>query len=270
MWLATPSFSKKATALDDFMKPDRVVVGVSRAEVAQVMRELYAPFLRTEKPFLVMTPESAEMTKYVANAMLATKISFINEMANLCETLRADINEVRRGIGHDQRIGFQFLFPGPGWGGSCFPKDIQALLALARKAETPLALLESVHQVNEAQKRVLPDKIRRHFGTALKGKTLAVWGLSFKPRTDDIREGACPNLDQRDVERRNATASSRPGGNEERLASIWRPSGVWQQSVSSFRRSRWSGDYDRMAGISPAGFYPHAQSAQNTAHFRWS
>src|SRR5439155_9229557 len=145
-----------------------------RPEVAEALRELYAPFLRTEKPFLVMSPESAEMTKYVANAMLATKISFINEMANLCERFGADVNEVRKGIGHDQRIGFQFLFPGPGWGGSCFPKDIQALLALARRANHPLTLVDAVYRVNEAQKQVLPAKIRRHFGTGLRGKTLAV------------------------------------------------------------------------------------------------
>jgi UDPglucose 6-dehydrogenase len=128
------------------------------------------------------------MTKYVANAMLATKISFINEMANLCERVGADINDVRRGIGHDARIGFQFLFPGPGWGGSCFPKDVQALLAMSRHQDSPLRLLDAVYQVNESQKRVLGCKIRRHFGTELAGKTLAIWGLSFKPRTDDIRE----------------------------------------------------------------------------------
>ena len=122
---SNPEFLKEGAAVDDFMKPDRVVVGVRRPEVGEVLRELYAPFLRTERPFLVMSPESAEMTKYVANAMLATKISFINEMANLCERLGADINDVRRGIGHDARIGFQFLFPGAGYGGSCFPKDVQ-------------------------------------------------------------------------------------------------------------------------------------------------
>jgi UDPglucose 6-dehydrogenase len=186
--VSNPEFLKEGSALDDFMKPDRVVVGVRRPEVADVMRELYAPFLRTEKPFLVMSPESAEMTKYVANAMLATKISFINEMANLCERMEADINDVRRGIGHDERIGFQFLFPGAGWGGSCFPKDIQALLAMSRNLRQPAHLLEAVHQVNECQKQVLPTKIRQHFGKDLAGKTLAVWGLAFKPRTDDIRE----------------------------------------------------------------------------------
>jgi UDPglucose 6-dehydrogenase len=193
---SNPEFLKEGTALDDFMKPDRVVVGVRRPEVAEVLRELYGPFLRTERPFLVMTPESAEMTKYVANAMLATKISFINEMANLCERLSADVNDVRRGIGHDARIGFQFLFPGVGWGGSCFPKDIQALIAMARHLGMPARLLEAVHSVNETQKQVLGDKVRRHYGAGLRGKTLAVWGLAFKPRTDDVREApALPLLD---------------------------------------------------------------------------
>src|SRR5438270_1991224 len=186
--VSNPEFLKEGAAVDDFMKPDRVVVGVRKPEAAEVMKELYAPFLRTERPFLVMTPESAEMTKYAANAMLATKISFINEMANLCERLGADINDVRRGIGHDARIGFQFLFPGAGFGGSCFPKDVRALIYTSRQKDLPLVLLEAVDRVNEAQKRVLVKKIRRHYGSALKDKTMAVWGLAFKPRTDDIRE----------------------------------------------------------------------------------
>src|SRR5262249_1629480 len=153
-----------------------------------VLRELYGPFLRTERPFLVMSPESAEMTKYAANAMLATKISFINEMANLCERMGADINEVRRGIGHDARIGFQFLFPGAGYGGSCFPKDIRAIISMSRELGVNAAIMEAVDGVNEAQKQVLVRKVREHYGPALKEKTLAVWGLAFKPRTDDIRE----------------------------------------------------------------------------------
>ncbi|WP_088251913.1 UDP-glucose dehydrogenase family protein [Fimbriiglobus ruber] len=185
---SNPEFLKEGAAIDDFMKPDRVVVGVRKPEVAEALRELYTPFLRTERPFLAMTPESSEMTKYVANAMLATKISFINEMANLCDKLSADINDVRRGIGHDQRIGFQFLFPGPGYGGSCFPKDIRAILGMGRKVGQPLGMMQAVDDVNEAQKQVLFQKVRAHFGDDLKGKTVAVWGLAFKPRTDDVRE----------------------------------------------------------------------------------
>ncbi|VTR96977.1 udp-glucose 6-dehydrogenase : Nucleotide sugar dehydrogenase OS=Isosphaera pallida (strain ATCC 43644 / DSM 9630 / IS1B) GN=Isop_0060 PE=3 SV=1: UDPG_MGDP_dh_N: UDPG_MGDP_dh: UDPG_MGDP_dh_C [Gemmata massiliana] len=191
---SNPEFLKEGAAIEDFMKPDRVVVGARRPEAAEVLRELYAPFLRTERPFLVMTPESAEMTKYAANAMLATKISFINEMANLCDRLGADINDVRKGIGHDQRIGFQFLFPGPGYGGSCFPKDVEAIIAMGRRTDLPLELMRAVDAVNDAQKRVLFEKIRAHYGDELAGKTLALWGLAFKPRTDDIREAPALTL----------------------------------------------------------------------------
>lgn len=191
---SNPEFLKEGAALDDFQKPDRVVVGVRRPAVGDKLRELYAPFLRTERPFLVMSPESAEMTKYVANAMLATKISFINEMANVCEKLGADINEVRRGIGHDQRIGFQFLFPGPGYGGSCFPKDVKNIISLAEAHKVPVELLHSVDRVNDRQKHVLPGKIRTHFGPQLKGKNLGIWGLAFKPRTDDVREAPALTL----------------------------------------------------------------------------
>jgi UDPglucose 6-dehydrogenase len=185
---SNPEFLKEGAAIDDFMKPDRVVVGVRKPGTAEVLREVYAPFLRTERPFLVMSPESAEMTKYAANAMLATKISFINEMANLCDRVGADINDVRRGIGHDQRIGFQFLFPGPGYGGSCFPKDVHAIISMGRHNNLPLHLMEAVNRVNVAQKQVLATKVQQHYGDSLAGRTLAVWGLAFKPRTDDIRE----------------------------------------------------------------------------------
>ena len=192
--VSNPEFLKEGAAIDDFMKPDRVVVGVRRPEAAEVVREVYAPFLRTERPFLVMSPESAEMTKYAANAMLATKISFINEMANLCDRVGADVNDVRRGIGHDQRIGFQFLFPGPGYGGSCFPKDVRAIVSLAKQHDLPLHLMTAVDAVNEAQKQVLVRKVKKHYGDKLAGKTLAVWGLAFKPRTDDIREAPALTL----------------------------------------------------------------------------
>jgi UDPglucose 6-dehydrogenase len=185
---SNPEFLKEGAAIEDCSKPDRVVVGVRRPEVAAVLQELYAPFLRTERPFLVMSPESAEMTKYVANAMLATKISFINEMANLCERMSADVNDVRRGIGHDARIGFQFLFPGVGWGGSCFPKDSRSLIFMSKEVGMSSLIMDAVDRVNEAQKQVLFTKIQQHFGGQLKEKTLAVWGLAFKPRTDDIRE----------------------------------------------------------------------------------
>lgn len=185
---SNPEFLKEGAAIEDFSKPDRVVVGVSRPEISEVLHELYKPFLRTEHPFLSMELESAEMTKYVANCMLATKISFINEMANLCERVGADINQVRRGIGHDQRIGFSFLFPGVGYGGSCFPKDVSALISVANDREMVPSILNAVDQVNTAQKRVLFEKINRYFEGELAGKTIAIWGLAFKPKTDDIRE----------------------------------------------------------------------------------
>ena len=185
---SNPEFLKEGAAIDDFTKPDRVVVGVRRGESAEVLRRLYAPFLRTDRPLLVMSPESAELTKYVANALLATKISFINQMANVCEEFDADINDVRRGIGHDRRIGFAFLFPGVGYGGSCFPKDVRAMISLCRQAGIDPKILEAVDWVNEQQKHVLMTKLERHFKNELTQKTVAVWGLAFKPRTDDIRE----------------------------------------------------------------------------------
>jgi UDPglucose 6-dehydrogenase len=185
---SNPEFLKEGAAIDDFNKPDRVVIGVRRPEVAERLHTLYAPFLRTDRPFLVMTPESAEMTKYVANSLLATKISFINEMANLCEAYGADVNDVRRGIGHDQRIGFHFLFPGVGYGGSCFPKDIRAVIHMAQVKGLPAMMMEAVDIVNQAQKTVLFRKIHDHFNGNLKGITIAIWGIAFKPRTDDVRE----------------------------------------------------------------------------------
>ncbi|HUG91066.1 MAG TPA: UDP-glucose/GDP-mannose dehydrogenase family protein [Planctomycetaceae bacterium] len=185
---SNPEFLKEGAAIDDFTKPDRVVVGVDDRRTADVLQELYKPFLRNENPFLVMGIESAEMTKYVANALLATKISFINETANLCERVGADVNDVRRGIGHDKRIGFAFLYPGVGYGGSCFPKDVRAEIRLGAEHGCDLRILKAVDAVNDAQKEVLYHKLKAHFSGGLAGRTIAVWGLSFKPRTDDIRE----------------------------------------------------------------------------------
>ncbi len=193
---SNPEFLKEGAAIQDFMYPDRVVVGVRRKEVADVLEDLYKPFLRTEKPFLVMSPQSAEMTKYVANAILSTKISFINEMANICERMHGDINDVRRGIGHDQRIGFAFMHPGVGYGGSCFPKDVRALASMAKSLGIDPLIMEAVDAVNEKQKHVMPAKVVEHFGGNLKGKVIAVWGLAFKPRTDDIREAPALTLIQ--------------------------------------------------------------------------
>ncbi len=185
---SNPEFLKEGAAIDDFTKPDRVVVGVDSPDAAELLLELYKPFLRTEKPFISVGIESAEMIKYAANCMLATKISFINEMANICERVGADINEVRKGIGHDARIGFSFLFPGVGYGGSCFPKDVRALAALASEYGVEPRILRTVDETNNQQKHVLFRKLMDYFGRDLKGRTIGVWGLSFKPRTDDIRE----------------------------------------------------------------------------------
>ena len=185
---SNPEFLKEGAAIHDFMYPDRVVVGAREQETKEILNELYSPFLRTDKPFLSMSPESAELTKYVANALLATKISFINEMANLCEKMGGDINDVRRGIGHDQRIGFSFLFPGVGYGGSCFPKDVRALASMSKANDLPPTILDAVDQVNDRQKFVLTKKVDQHFGGDLTGLRFAVWGLAFKPKTDDIRE----------------------------------------------------------------------------------
>ena len=185
--VSNPEFLKEGAAVDDFMKPDRVVLGSDDAQAIEQMKELYEPFVRTGNPILVMDSRSAEMSKYAANAMLATKISFINEVSNLCEKVGADVNEVRRAIGLDRRIGPHFIFPGVGYGGSCFPKDVRAAVAMG-EPELELPLLRSVEKVNERQKKLLVDKIMRHFGKDLKGRTFAVWGLSFKPRTDDMRD----------------------------------------------------------------------------------
>lgn len=185
---SNPEFLKEGAAIDDFTKPDRVVVGADDEEAIDVLQELYKPFLRTEKPFIAMGIESAEMVKYAANCMLATKISFINEIANICEKVGADIGEVRKGIGHDARIGFSFLFPGVGYGGSCFPKDVRALASVAAEHGVEARILRTVDETNNQQKHVLFRKLNEHFEGDLKGRTIAIWGLSFKPRTDDIRE----------------------------------------------------------------------------------
>jgi UDPglucose 6-dehydrogenase len=184
---SNPEFLKEGAAIDDFMKPDRVVIGVDSDHARSVMAELYAPFVRTGKPIIFMDIASAEMTKYAANAMLATRISFMNEIANLCERVGADVDQVRKGIGSDARIGPAFLFPGPGYGGSCFPKDVKALVRTAREYSVPLRVLASVEDANDAQKHRLHEKLVATVG-ALRGRQIAIWGLAFKPNTDDMRE----------------------------------------------------------------------------------
>ena len=191
---SNPEFLKEGTAVEDFMRPDRVVLGVESPRARQVMTEVYAPFVRTGKPILTMDIPSAEMTKYAANGMLATRISFMNEIANLCDKLGADVDAVRRGVGSDSRIGQSFLFPGPGYGGSCFPKDVKALVSMGASCGVPLDVLAAVESANERQKRVLVQKVRDALGNELEGRRIALWGLAFKAGTDDMREAPALTL----------------------------------------------------------------------------
>lgn len=186
--VSNPEFLKQGAAVDDFLKPDRVVIGVDNQRATDIMRELYSPFLRTGNPIIMMDIRSAEMTKYAANAFLATKISFINEMSNLCEKVGADILMVRTGISTDTRIGSQFLFPGLGYGGSCFPKDVKALIRTGQDSGHPMKILEAVDQTNQEQRRHFIAAVLDYFQGDVQGKTFALWGLAFKPRTDDMRE----------------------------------------------------------------------------------
>jgi UDPglucose 6-dehydrogenase len=185
---SVPEFLKEGSAIEDFMRPDRVVIGSLSDQATAILRELHSPFTRTDNPILVMDPKSAEMTKYACNAMLALRISFINDIASLCEAVGAEINHVRRGLGTDRRIGSSFLFPGVGYGGSCFPKDVQALIHTAGENGIKFSLLQAAEDVNTHQKSHLVERVKEHFGDDLKGRTFALWGLAFKPRTDDMRE----------------------------------------------------------------------------------
>jgi UDPglucose 6-dehydrogenase len=187
--VSNPEFLKEGAAIDDFLRPDRIVIGSSSERARAIMTELYGPFVRTESPIYFMDPRSAELTKYAANAMLATRISFMNEVAMLCERVGADVDSVRKAMGSDERIGQKFLFPGCGYGGSCFPKDVKALIATARNYGLDFTLLASVDAVNDRQKRLLAQKAKTHFGLGnLRGKKFGVWGLAFKPKTDDLRQ----------------------------------------------------------------------------------
>ncbi len=185
--VSNPEFLKEGTAVDDFFKPDRVVIGTDDAGVEAVMRRLYQPFVLTGKPIIVMDPASAELTKYAANAMLASRISFMNEIANYCDRVGADVRSVRMGIGSDSRLGASFLFPGVGYGGSCFPKDVKALIRMGHEAGVPMNVIEAVDRTNESQKSILVERVAAYLG-GLEDKVVAVWGLAFKPKTDDMRE----------------------------------------------------------------------------------
>lgn len=200
--VSNPEFLKEGAAIDDFMKPDRVVIGTDNVRTAEIMKELYDPFMRKQNRMIVMDIRSAEMTKYAANAMLATRISFMNQIAGLCERMGADVAAVREGIGSDTRIGYDFLFPGPGYGGSCFPKDVKALIRTGEECDFDFKLLRAVEEVNELQKEVLANKLIKLLGSPdeeknLTGRTIACWGLSFKPRTDDMREAPAITIIER-------------------------------------------------------------------------
>ena len=208
--VSNPEFLKEGAAIADFMRPDRIVIGSDDARATEVMRQLYAPFERNHGKLMVMDTRSAELTKYAANAMLATRISFMNELALLAERVGADIDNVRRGIGADPRIGTHFLYAGCGYGGSCFPKDVQALIRTAEQAGSPLHLLPAVEQANERQKHVLADKIVRRLGSDLTGKRIAVWGLAFKPNTDDMRQAPSLVLIEELLERGAAVCAYDP------------------------------------------------------------
>jgi UDPglucose 6-dehydrogenase len=186
--VSNPEFLKEGAAIDDFMYPDRVVIGTSNEKVAEIMQELYSPFVRTGNPIMIMDELSAELTKYAANSMLATKISFMNEIANLCDRVGADVEKVRRGIGSDKRIGYPFIFPGVGYGGSCFPKDVKALIRTAHQHYYDMRVLQAVEAVNDDQKKYLIPKLLNFYNNNIKNKTFTIWGLSFKPKTDDMRE----------------------------------------------------------------------------------
>ncbi len=212
--VSNPEFLKEGAAIDDFMKPDRVVIGTDDPRVAEIMKELYSPFVRTGNPVIVMDVASAELTKYAANAMLATRISFMNEMSRICELVSADVTKVREGIGYDSRIGMPFLFPGCGYGGSCFPKDSRAIISTAAQNGYRFKIMEAVEEVNASQKRVLFEKAKKFFKGDLKGKTFGVWGLAFKPKTDDVREASAIVLIEALLEAGASVRAMDPEANE--------------------------------------------------------
>jgi UDPglucose 6-dehydrogenase len=213
--ISNPEFLKEGTAIEDFMKPDRVVIGADDPRATEIMKELYSPFVRTGKPILVMDPESAELTKYAANAMLATRISFMNEIAQICDKVGANFSRVREGIGTDNRIGYAFLFAGVGYGGSCFPKDVRAIMKTAEDHGHSFEILNAVEAVNERQKHYMVEKIVNHFDKDLDGKHFAIWGLSFKPRTDDMREAPSLTIIKNLLDRGATVAATDPEAIEE-------------------------------------------------------
>ena len=268
--VSNPEFLKEGAAVADCMRPDRIVIGTSDPESEELLREVYAPFSRNHDKLIVMDVRSAELTKYAANCMLATKISFMNEIAGLAERLGADVEMVRQGIGADQRIGYHFIYPGAGYGGSCFPKDVKALIHTARAIGFEPKVLQAVEDRNDAQKVVIFDKISRHFAGDLKGRTFALWGLSFKPNTDDMREAASRVVMQALWDAGARVQAYDPEAMEEtqRIYGVARrPPALRHQGGLPARRRRAGGD-DRVAGVPRARLRPDRRPAQGAGRLR--
>ena len=265
--MSNPEFLKQGAAIDDFMKPDRVVIGAEDARAAELMKELYAPFTRTGAPIMNMDCASAELCKYAANAMLATRISFMNEVANVCEAMGADVDQVRRAVAADRRIGPSFLFPGVGYGGSCFPKDVKAMLRFAHSAKYDFQILKSVEAVNEKQKLRLLEKLKAHFGS-LKGKRIAVWGLAFKPRTDDMREAPAVPLISGLIDAGATRPRLRSGSDEGRARHLRLESSLRRERLRRANRGGRPRPCHGMERVSRAGLRPHAKTHASAGHFR--
>ena len=268
--VSNPEFLKEGAAVEDFMKPDRVVIGADDERATQIMRAVYAPFQRNHERMLVMDVRSAELTKYAANAMLATRISFMNELANLAEKLGADIEQVRQGIGSDPRIGYDFLYAGCGYGGSCFPKDVRALQRTAGRAGLPLRILHAVEQANEAQKQRLTQKITARLGERLDGRRFALWGLAFKANTDDMREAPSRVVIQEILERGATLCAYDPVAMSEarRIFPRRASSELRRGSAGRAGRGRWSDHRDRVEGVPQPGLCGHQTALEAAAGLR--
>ena len=267
--VSNPEFLKEGAAIDDFMRPDRIVVGVDDPHAAELMRRLYLPFQRNHERLIVMDVRSAELTKYAANAMLATRISFMNELANLAEALGADIEKVRQGIGSDPRIGYHFLYPGCGYGGSCFPKDVKALARTADEHGLPLRVIGAVEAANDAQKRRLADKIIARFGADLTGRCFALWGLAFKPNTDDMREAPSLTLIDALLAHGATVAAYDPVARHEAAPRAGWPSRhpLCRQHAGCTGRCRRAGDCHRMERIPQPGLCRPESPSDHPGHF---
>jgi UDPglucose 6-dehydrogenase len=269
-WSRTPSSSRRATPVEDFMRPDRIIVGSDDERATRMLRELYAPFQRNHERLMLMSVRSAELTKYAANAMLATRISFMNELANLAERLGADIEEVRRGIGSDPRIGYHFLYAGAGFGGSCFPKDVRALQSSAQEVGRPLGVLAAVERANEVQKRVLADKIRARFGASLAGRRIALWGPCVQAEHRRHARSAEPRADRRPARLRALGARVRPGGAGRSAQDFQRRAASRDRRLGDRLRLglRRACDRHRVAGIQEPGFRGAGAPLEDAAHLR--